>query len=134
MREEAQGRPARRGTTLVEVLIACLILAILAIGGTAAITRGRIDLTSRDYARAAAEAAASRLDRLTYGLDAASVAALVGTTRIDRITVNGVPNMTVKTTVSDAGAGADHCLRIVVAVQSRPRSSEFVELQTLRTH
>jgi prepilin-type N-terminal cleavage/methylation domain-containing protein len=126
-----RGGKTRAAFTLVEVMLAALVLAVLAIGGAALMYRGRADMVRQQYKRAAIECANARLEVLTRGLPYATVAGWVGSPPpVDSVVLNGRPNYPMTTTVNN---GPDNCLAITVRVQYGPNSSDTVSLDTLRS-
>lgn len=137
-RPAESGRPRRdgrrrRGATLVEVLVAVLILAILALAGGAVVQIGQADTIRQKYKRAAIEAANARMETVTRGWVYDDVAALVGNPTGTSLTLNGVAGFAMTTTVVNAGGSADNCLKVRVTVVFEKKSGESVALETYRS-
>jgi prepilin-type N-terminal cleavage/methylation domain-containing protein len=123
----------RRGFTLVEIMIAVLVIAILAIGGAAIIFRSRADIVVQQFKRAAIECANQQMEKLmrdeSWGYT--NLATRVGMPDlVETVGLNGITNFTMRTSVSN---GVDGCLAVTVSVQYGRKAGDTVELQTLRS-
>ena len=79
----------RRGTTIVEVVLAALILAIMAIGGAAYMLQGRLVVGVQRNKRVALEAANAKLEEMratSYGY--ANI-----NSSFDTVSINGYPGL-----------------------------------------
>ena len=127
----------RAAFTLVEVMLAALLLAVLAIGGAALVYRSRADIVLQQYKRAAIDSANARMEMLTRGptnlLATCIAAGGPGLTEPSPpFTLNGVtrPHFKRKTTVT---SGPDGCWAVSVSVQYGLNASDVVTLDTLAT-
>jgi type II secretory pathway pseudopilin PulG len=122
------------GATLIEIMLASVILAIIALAGGAFVYRSRADIALQKNRRAAIELANDRLEELMYDWTYAQVAARVGGGALnENLSINGQGSYRRRTTVSLSGGGHDDCLRIVVQMRYNPRdNSDEVWLETLR--
>lgn len=147
------GRRARAGTSVVEIMIASVVLAVLALGAAASIEKTRIGTTQQRNRRTALEMANSRLEQLrqagyaqikpsalnynTYYLantggtwtisssDPGEQVNLYGNSRPLRTQVQYVD--------VDGGSTSYDGLKLVVRVQYLAGSDSFVELETLKS-
>jgi prepilin-type N-terminal cleavage/methylation domain-containing protein len=115
------GGVVRAAFSLVEVMLAMLVLAILVIGGAAFIYRSRTSMVLQQYKRAAIVSANERMEQVmrgwTYNQLASNV--ITGALVENLVPLNGRTHFggnacTRTTTVS---AGVDGCLAVVVSVQ-----------------
>ena len=120
------------GATLVEVMLAVLLLAVLAVAGGAFVYRSRADVALQKYKRAAVEVADAQMERLMGEWTYTEVEALVGAPLSEDVSLNGVGGYSMTTTVTDGGTGADGCLGIAVEVEYRRGTGDSVRLRTLR--
>jgi type II secretory pathway pseudopilin PulG len=128
-------RSGRAAFTLVEVLFAAVLLAVLAIGGGALVYRSRADIVVQQYKRAAIDSANARMEMLMRGWITNQVAALVGAPAIENsppLTLNNVTRSYFRRTTTVAN-GPDSCWAISVSVQYGPGASDVVTLDTLRS-
>ena len=143
-------RRTRGGNTLVEVMIACLVLATLVVGGGALYQASWAEISVARNKRAALAEADRRLEILRavdYGQlqpaddDLYYLSEATGWTPLDadpdeRITINGLDNYPVTTTVrygSLPGGPADSHLVLRVSVAYRRATpQDRVVLETLR--
>ena len=123
----------RRGSTLIEVMLASVILAILALAGGAFIHRSRADIALQKNRRVAVELANERLEEVMYDWTLAEVTALVGSPVDELLPINGRGSYRRRTIVYQTGAGHDECLRIIVRMRYNQRkNSDEVRFETLR--
>ena len=114
--------PRRRGATLIEVMLASVILAILALAGSAFVYRSRADIALQKNRRVAIELANSRLEKLMYNWSLADVAGLDGSPVDETLSINGRSGYHRVTTVQVTGSDHDECLRISVSMQYNIRT------------
>ena len=144
------GPGARRGGTLVEVMTACVLLAVLAIAGVTALYQTGSGLAAQKQRRIALGLANSRLEELRsapYGVLTALIPLNYSTNSIRKLsgqfvlgsgeTVSmGGKNMAVTTTLqyadADGGSSSYDLLRLTAAVQYGA-ARDIVQLQTLRS-
>ena len=139
------------GTTLVEVMIAIVLLGVIAVGGAAFLYRSRADITIARDKRVALEAANSRMEALRlspYGdIEPSNIGAsscylsgapgswtLSGSDPDETVTINGRAfDMITRAEYRDIDGGvvSDDCLLISVSVQSRLGSDDVVYLESL---
>ena len=123
----------RDGATLIEVMLASIILAILALAGGAFVYRSRADIALQKNRRVAVELVNARLEALMYDWTYADVAAVVGTSLDETLTINGRGSYRRRTTVEATDAAHDECLRIIVQMQYSAKDiTDEVRLETLR--
>jgi prepilin-type N-terminal cleavage/methylation domain-containing protein len=124
----------RAGATLIEVMLASVILAVIALAGGAFIVRSRADIALQKNRRVAVELVNARLEELMYDWTHAEVAALVGSpVNENDVYINGRGPYRRRTIVNQAGAGHSECLRIIVRMRYNPRSNaDEVWIETLR--
>lgn len=120
------------GTTLVEVILAIAVLAVLAIGGMSAISYSQSGINVQRTKRAAIDAANHRLEEMMRGVPYATVAGMVGSSATNTITLNGVGGYARVTTVTPGGVTGENLLKITVRVQYR-RNGDSVQLETYRS-
>ena len=152
MRRAPQTLDSRCGATLVEVLMACVILAVIAVGTAACLYLSRgASAAQRDH-RTALALANSRLEEVrsapytsvarttTYSFTPYYIDRIGGTWHMtatdpgETVTVGAsVRPMTTKAVFVDAHGGASSydCIRVTVSVQYRG-NNEWVTLETLR--
>lgn len=142
---------ARHGLTLVEVMLATLVLALLAIGGAAFLQHSTSQVVVQRNRRAAAELANGRLEDLRasgyvnfkptslnysvwYLQKVSNSWARTSADPNEAVTINGA-SYPIRTTVqyqdADGGAASYDYVQLTVAVQFRSSSSEVVTLTTL---
>ncbi len=132
-REWSGPAPARTGATLIEVMLASVILAILALAGAAFIYRSRADIALQKNRRVAVELANARLEEVMYDWTYADTLNMVGSPTNQWLTINGRGNYRRRTIVNQTGAGHDNCLRIIVRMRYNQRdNSDEVRFETLR--
>ena len=140
----------RRGSTLVEAMVASLLLAVLAVGGAAFITHARTDVLEGRSGRVALNEADRRLEELrttpfgavkppvedynTYYVLATNETWLVSATDPgETVTVNSL-DLPITTTVQyvdiDGGADSYDVLLATVGVGIRPTLQDRVVLET----
>ncbi len=127
----ARVNSCRDGLTLVEILIAVVILGILAIGGGALIQRGLADTVTQKYKRVAIEAANSQMEKVMRYEAYNNVSNWIGSPRATNIMLNGVSGFAMTTTVANASS-EDNCLKITVTV-GYDKKGNAVMLETLRS-
>jgi len=140
---------SKRGGTLIEILLACLILAIMAVSGATAIYQTASGLTDQKNRRIALGVANSRLEDIRatpYTVLTALISQNYNTNTIKKVgnafvagtgeTVSiGGKTMSMTNTIqyvdADGGTGTYDYLRVTVSVQYPLRSgSDVVRLQT----
>lgn len=133
--------PNRRiaGATLIEIMIASVILAVVALAGGAFVVRSRADIALQKNRRVAVELANARLEEMMYDWPFADVANMVGSPTNQFWKLNGtVPiynedGFRRRTIVRQTGGGHDECLRIIVRMRYNPRNTaDEIRLETLR--
>ncbi|MEI6166325.1 MAG: hypothetical protein WCS52_03950 [bacterium] len=122
----------RDGLTSVEILMALLVLAILAIAGAALISLGQVETVTQKYKRAAIEMANMRMEQVVRGWAYPSVAGLVGSPQTTNVVLNHIAGFGMTTTVVNAGSGGDNCLKVTVSVAYQNNGSA-VTLETYRS-
>ncbi|NQU40780.1 MAG: prepilin-type N-terminal cleavage/methylation domain-containing protein [Lentisphaerae bacterium] len=124
----------RRGATLIEVMLASIILAILALAGSAFVYRSRADIALQKNRRVAVELANDRLEELMYDWTFAQVTAQAGNSLVEpNLVINGRTGYDRETTIAAADPTYDNCLKISVSMQyNRNKPSDVVLLETLR--
>ena len=148
-----QGRPSKSGTSLVEVIIAILILAILVLAATQSIRYSKTMATQQRNRRVALEIANGRLEdmraagysQIAHATKNSSVRYLSRSTNSWSISssnpnettvVNGRTRPMVTTVQyidADGGSTSYDCLRVAVRVYYGPGTNEFVGLETIRS-
>ena len=145
-------RGARAGATLVEVMFACIILAIMAVGGAAYLYQSRASLAMQRSKRVALEAGNARLEetRATAYTNLTSLIAADYTLHYLRkiggawqvssadpgetVNINGAL-LPLTTTVQyqdvDGGASSYDCLMVVVGAAYRLGTTDRVALQSI---
>lgn len=120
-RQGAAGARVRSaaGMTLFEVMVGVVIIGILAIAGGALVSASKIDRDTRKCELAAIEAANGRMEEVVHGWTYAQAVALIGATNVGSVALNGVSGYAMTTTVTQAGAGVDQCLKVAVSVSYR---------------
>lgn len=146
-------RRARAGTSVVEIMIASVVLAVLALGAAASIEKTRVGTTQQRNRRTALEMANSRLEQLrqaaytqvrpasqnynvyylsntggtwsSFSTDPNEQVVLYGNSRPMRTQVQYVD--------VDGGAASYDGLKLTVRVQYLASSEAFVELETLKS-
>ena len=146
-------RQPRSGTTLVEVLVSCLILAVIAVGTGACLSLSRTDASVQRNRRTAMELANSRMEELRSALysdlvppaanyDTCFLDFMTGAWRVsatdqgETVTLGGRSRPIVTTVQfmdADGGSASYDCLRISVSVQYRDAVKDTVTLQTVRS-
>ena len=141
----------RHGSTLVEVLVACLILAIIAVGTAACLYLSQGAIAVQKNRRTATELASSRLEELRaapyasicpsaknynlYYIDRITGSWRVGTTsQGETVKVNGTARpmtTTVRYVDADGGSATYDCLRLTVTIQFGRGALDTVTLETL---
>lgn len=123
----------RKGFTLVEVILAILILAVLALGGGAFIYHSRMNLMQQVYKRAAIMSANDKMEWLMRLETYDAVKNRIGNVETNSVSLNGSERFgryyVRTTTVSN---GVDNCLDVTVRVQYAG-PNEVVSLRTLRS-
>ena len=122
----------QEGLTSIEILMALLVLAILALAGGTLISSGQVDMVVQKYKRAAIEAANMQMERAVREVGYSSLAGLVGTPQVTNIMLNTISGFGMTTTVENAGMSGDNCLHVTVAVAYR-KNGECVKLTTYRS-
>ena len=146
-------RLSRSGASLIEVLVACLILAIVAIATAACLYQSRAQASIQRNRRTAMEFANARLEALrnapytviqppTQTYTAYYLDDITGSWRVsasdqgETVTLSG-RSLPMTTTVqymdADGGAASYDCLRITVHVWYRDGANDVVRLQTIRS-
>ena len=146
-------RQPRSGTTLVEVLVSCLILAVIAVGTGACLSLSRTDASVQRNRRTAMELANSRLEEIrgapysdvcpaSQSYDVNFVDWMTGSWRVsnadqgETVTIGG-RTRPISTTVQymdvDGGAATYDCLRIAVSVAYGGGPEDVVRLATIRS-
>ncbi len=124
---------ARRGATLVEVMLASMVLAVLALGGGAFVYRSRAEIALQKSRRVAVELANARLEELMYDWTYAQVAAQAGLTLTESLAINGRGGYQRSTAVQTTTTAHDECLRILVSMEyNLLNAADVVTLETLR--
>jgi hypothetical protein len=114
-------------------MIASVILAILALAGSAFVYRSRADIALQKNRRVAIELANSRLEKLMYNWSLVDVADLDGSPVDEDLSINGRSGYHRVTTVQVTGSDHDECLRISVSMQYNIRNgTDVVRFETLR--
>ena len=127
------GHEGRCGATLVEVMIAVVLLGVLALVGGTFVYRSRADIGLQKNRRVAVELANARLEALMYDWTYAQVVAQVGTPVIEALSINGNSGYQRQTTVLTTTTAHDECLHITVSMQyNRRKPSDIVRFETLR--
>ena len=127
------GQGGRCGATLVEVMLASVLLGVIALAGGTFVYRSRADIALQKNRRVAVELANARLEAVMYDWTYAQVAAQVGTPVTEPLDINGRPGYQRLTTVQTTTTTHDECLHIVVAMQyNRRKPSDIVRFETLR--
>jgi len=145
-------RAARSGATLVEVVISCVILAVVALGTAAYIYLSRTGVVIQRNKRIAIEAANRRLEEIQglgypaltnsmpkdfavhYLRDAGNSWGVTSTNPNETVTINGaVMPMTTTAQYTDVdGAGKSYdCIAITVQTAYRATANAQVTLQTI---
>ena len=145
-------RKRRAGATLVELMITCVILMVMAIGGAAYLTQSRTSLALQRSKRAALEAGNARLETVRAtpytaltGLFATDytlhyLKTVGGTWQVssadpgETANVNGalLPlTTTVRYQDLDGGTNSYDCLGVSVSIAYRSGSSDRVTLQSI---
>lgn len=153
MRRALQTPTSRSGATLVEVLMACVILAVIAVGTAACLYLARGGTTVQRDHRSALELANSRLEEVRsapYTSVARTNVLSYAVYYLDRIGgtwhMSAVdPGETVKvgattrpmTTTAqfvdaDGGTASYDCIRVTVSIPYHTGTSESVKLETIR--
>lgn len=146
-------RRQRAGTSVVEIMIACVVLAVLALGAAASIEKARVGTTQQRNRRAALEAANSRLEllrqsgyvqvspaTLNYNLYylryTGGVWTVMSTDPGETVNLYGT-NRPMVTRVQyvdvDGGSTSYDALRFNVTVQYGSDTKTFVELDTIKS-
>jgi type II secretory pathway pseudopilin PulG len=120
------------GLTSVEILMALLVIAVLAIAGATLISRGQIETGAQKYKRAAIEMANTRMEQVVRVWSYSSVAGLVGHSQATNVVLNHTPGFGMTTTVVNAGSGGDNCLKVAVSVAYQ-KNGNAVTLETYRS-
>ncbi len=128
----ARQASCRDGLTLVEILVATLVLGTLAIAGGAIISRGQIDMMGQKYKRAAIEAANEQMETVVREWDYSRVQALAGSSQVTNTSLNGVSGFGVRTSVANSGSSGNYCLKITVRVEYQ-KNGDAVSLETYRS-
>lgn len=148
-----QGCPSKSGTSLVEVIIAILILAILVLAATQSIRYSKTMATQQRNRRVALEIANGRLEdtraaaynQIAHATKNSDVRYLSRGTNSWTISssnpnettvVNGRARPMVTTVQyldADGGSASFDCLRVAVRVYYGPGTNEFVGLETIRS-
>jgi len=148
-----QGLPRRRGVTVVEVIVACAILAIVAVGTGTYLHVARAQAALQRNRRTALGLANSRLEALRgaaytsvrppalnynlYYLDLLTGAWRVSDfDRGETVRLAGAARpmtTTVRYVDASGGSTAYDCLRVAVRVQYGGGAGQVVRLETLRT-
>lgn len=143
----------RSGTSLVEVMVAVVLLAVLAIGGAASLHLARSQMVSQRNHRMALEVAGGRLEALraaaytqvtplVQNYVANFVDLMTGAWRVsaadpgETVSIGGRarPMVTTVTYVdADAGSASYDLLRFRVSVQYGTRTQDVVRLETMRS-
>lgn len=142
----------RRGTTLVEVIIGCLILAVLALAAVASLQHARSTTVQQRDRRTALELANGRLEALRgavfsqvrpaasnyniyYLRQTGTSWAVSASATSETVTVNYRPR-SMRTTVqyvdADGGSASYDLLKFNVRVQYTRSTNTQVELETMR--
>ena len=131
--EQQAGGMTRSGATLVEVMLASVVLAVLALAGGAFIYRSRGEIGLQKSRRVAVELANARLEELMYDWTYAQVAAQVGTPINEALAINGRAGYQRRTTVLTTTSAHDECLHITVSMQYNLRNAaDTIRFETLR--
>lgn len=140
----------RRGSTLVEAMVASLLLAVLAVGGAAYMTHARTDVLEGRSARVALDEANRRLEQLrvapfgavkppledynTYYLLASNGTWIASATDPAETVIMNSLELPITTTVQyvdiDGGANSYDIVRAAVHVGIRPTLADRVTLET----
>jgi type II secretory pathway pseudopilin PulG len=144
------GAVRRRGATLMEALVAALVLAVMAVAAGGFVFQGRLAQRVQRVKRAAIEAANTRLelarsvaytsirptqDAVDFFLeDAGGALAVRANDPLETVTLYGVarPMWTGVRRETTAGPPRREILRLSVRVQYTESADAYVELQTLR--
>lgn len=147
-------RGSRSGATLIEILVACLILAVVAVGTAACLSLSQGATAVQRNRRTAMELANSRLEELraasydsikpsqnysVYYITRQASGTWTTPTTTDpgeTVSVNGATKpITTKVQFVDADGGAAtyDCLRLTVTVQYGRNASDGVTLETLES-
>lgn len=110
------------GFTLIEVILAMLILAVLALGGGALLSRVGETVAIQENKRAAIEVASQQLEKLRSGED------LVVGSFVGSVGVNGQVR-SIQTDVFDVGNSARPLKQVLVRVEYRA-GGNWVSLET----
>ena len=151
-RPHLQPRDTCSGATLVEVMIACIILAIMAIGSAAYLHQSRANLVFQRNRRIALESGNARLEDIRTTTYTTFAALLTADHNLRYLTkaggswqassvdpgettgINGTL-MPLTTTVRyidvDGGSASFDCLEVTVSVAYRMNSGDRVQLQSL---
>ena len=145
-------RGIRAGTTLVETMIACIILAIMALGGASYLYQSRASLAMQRNKRAALEVGNARLEEIratSYAMLTSLFATDYNLHYLRKVggawqassadpgetaSINGslLPQATtVQYQDVDGGASSYDCLGVIVKTAYRLGSSDRVKLQTI---
>lgn len=116
------------GLSLVEILVAMVVLGVLALAGGTLVNQGQLGMVSQKFKRAAIEAANNRMETVVW----ANPASPVGSNQTTTVTLNGVPGYAMTTTIVPAGTNWDNCYKITVAVEYI-KNGDTVRLETYRS-
>jgi prepilin-type N-terminal cleavage/methylation domain-containing protein len=119
---------SRSGLSLVEILVAMLVLGVLALAGGTLVNQGQLGMVSQKFKRAAIDAANNQMETVVW----ANPANPVGSNQSTTVTLNGVPGYAMTTTIVSAGTNWDNCYRITVAVEYI-KNGDTVQLVTYRS-
>ena len=144
---------ARGGSTLVEVIVACVILAVIAIATASCLYLARGGTTVQRNRRSAMELANSRMEELrsaaypsiapptlTYAVQyldrIGGVWHASATDPNETVVIGGIARpmvTTVQYVDADGGSASYDCLRLKVVVQYRGNAGDVVILETIES-
>lgn len=124
-----QSREGRRGSTLVETMLAIIILSVLVIGGAAFLTHGSSRMAIYRNRMAALELANSRLEAWRLS----DYSSLVAGTYTETITGAG-PITEVKTVIQSVTGPAQPYFLVTVTVPYRTGSTDLYDRVKLETY
>lgn len=121
-----------RGATLVEVMLACAVLAILAVAGAEYLYRGQATVTAQKHRRLAMEVANSRMETIR-GTPYGSLKEITPGSYATNVSIGGIVlPVTNSLAFFDIGSGVTTgAIQAVVSVGYDPRSDGRIVLKTL---
>lgn len=141
---------ARHGSTLIEIMVATLLLAVLAVAGGAYLYHARATVSMQRNRLIATEIAASRMELIRMSRPVEIEPPGPGSYHVRRVGSNWVHSLedpgdsvsmnqhefAVRSRLewqSTPDLGTNRCLRVTVTVEYRPDTGDTVTLSTLHT-